>query len=84
MIGFHLLIRLYLTLITHPGLAAYRLGEPNRRPEPDQAPQQVVLPSRTILVAAGTQPNTVLGREDPANIAVDGRHFRRSTRTATR
>jgi len=36
----------------------------------------VVLPARTILVAAGTQPDTVLGREDPANIAVDGRHFR--------
>jgi NADPH-dependent glutamate synthase beta subunit-like oxidoreductase/NAD(P)H-flavin reductase len=45
-------------------------------PEPDQVPQEVVLPARTILVAAGTQPNTVLGREDPANITLDGRHFR--------
>jgi len=54
--------------------AALRLARPV--PEPDQAPQQVVLPARTILVAAGTQPNTVLGREDPANIAIDGRHFR--------
>jgi hypothetical protein len=44
--------------------------------QPDQAPRQVVLPARTILVAARTQRNTVLGREDPANIAVDGRHFR--------
>ena len=34
------------------------------------------LPARTILVAAGTQPNTVLGREDPKNIVIDGRHFR--------
>ncbi len=34
------------------------------------------LPARTILVAAGTQPNTVLGREDPAHIALDGRYFR--------
>jgi NADPH-dependent glutamate synthase beta subunit-like oxidoreductase/NAD(P)H-flavin reductase len=41
----------------------------------DQAPEEVVLPARTILVAAGTQPNTVLGREDPANITLDGRHF---------
>jgi len=46
------------------------------RPEPDQGPgEEVILPARTILVAAGTQPNTVLGREDPANITLDGRHF---------
>jgi NADPH-dependent glutamate synthase beta subunit-like oxidoreductase/NAD(P)H-flavin reductase len=43
---------------------------------PDQAPEEVLLPARTILVAAGTQPNTVLGREDPANIVIDGRYFR--------
>src|SRR5208282_5551080 len=54
--------------------AALRLTRP--APEPDQAPQQVVLPARTILVAAGTQPNTVRGREDPSNIAIDGRYFR--------
>jgi NADPH-dependent glutamate synthase beta subunit-like oxidoreductase/NAD(P)H-flavin reductase len=47
------------------------------RPEPDQGPgEEVVLPARTILVAAGTQPNTVLGREDPANVVLDGRYFR--------
>jgi NADPH-dependent glutamate synthase beta subunit-like oxidoreductase/NAD(P)H-flavin reductase len=45
-------------------------------PAPDQSPEEIVLPARTILVAAGTQPNTVLGREDPANIVLDGRHFR--------
>jgi NADPH-dependent glutamate synthase beta subunit-like oxidoreductase/NAD(P)H-flavin reductase len=39
-------------------------------------PEDVVLPARTILVAAGTQPNTVLGREDPENITLDGRYFR--------
>src|SRR5712671_1819872 len=44
--------------------AALRLTRP--APEPDQGPEQVVPPARTILVAAGTQPNTVLGREDPA------------------
>jgi NADPH-dependent glutamate synthase beta subunit-like oxidoreductase/NAD(P)H-flavin reductase len=43
---------------------------------PDQAPEEVLLPARTILVAAGTQPNTVLGREDPENIVIDGRYFR--------
>jgi NADPH-dependent glutamate synthase beta subunit-like oxidoreductase/NAD(P)H-flavin reductase len=47
------------------------------RPEPDQGPgEEVTLPARTILVAAGTQPNTVLGREDPDNVVLDGRYFR--------
>ena len=47
------------------------------RPDPNQGPgEEVVLPARTILVAAGTQPNTVLGREDPDNIVLDGRYFR--------
>ncbi len=35
----------------------------------------VTLPARSIIVAAGTQPNTVLGREDPANVFLDGRYF---------
>ena len=33
------------------------------------------LAARTILVAAGTQPNTVLGREYPDHYALDGRYF---------
>ncbi|MGE5270647.1 MAG: FAD-dependent oxidoreductase, partial [Thiohalocapsa sp.] len=46
------------------------------RPAPDQGPgEEVVLPARTILVAAGTQPNTVLAREDPQHAALDGRYF---------
>jgi|HubBroStandDraft_1064217.scaffolds.fasta_scaffold01690_3 NADPH-dependent glutamate synthase beta subunit-like oxidoreductase/NAD(P)H-flavin reductase len=36
---------------------------------------RVTLPARTILIAAGTQPNTVLGREDPGNVVLDGRYF---------
>ena len=36
---------------------------------------RTLLPARTILVAAGTQPNTVLAREDPAHFTVDGRYF---------
>jgi NADPH-dependent glutamate synthase beta subunit-like oxidoreductase/NAD(P)H-flavin reductase len=35
----------------------------------------VTLPASAILVAAGTQPNTVLGREDPTHVALDGRFF---------
>ena len=37
--------------------------------------ERVTLPAKTILVAAGTQPNTVLSREDPANVLLDGRYF---------
>ncbi len=34
------------------------------------------LPARSILIAAGTQPNTVLAREDKSSVAIDGRYFR--------
>ncbi|MSO76563.1 MAG: pyridine nucleotide-disulfide oxidoreductase [Alphaproteobacteria bacterium] len=34
----------------------------------------VTLPARTVLVAAGTQPNTVLARED-GSLKLDGRYF---------
>src|SRR6202451_3287071 len=37
--------------------------------------EMVVLPAKTILVAAGTQPNTVLAREDEHNVTLDGRFF---------
>jgi NADPH-dependent glutamate synthase beta subunit-like oxidoreductase/NAD(P)H-flavin reductase len=37
--------------------------------------ERVTLPARSILVAAGTQPNTVLGREDPVHVTLDGRYF---------
>jgi NADPH-dependent glutamate synthase beta subunit-like oxidoreductase/NAD(P)H-flavin reductase len=35
-----------------------------------------ILPARTILVAAGTQPNTVLAREDAVHAFIDGKYFR--------
>ncbi|TWT02826.1 FAD-dependent oxidoreductase [Reyranella sp. CPCC 100927] len=34
------------------------------------------LPARSILVAAGTQPNTVLAREDAEHMMLDGKYFR--------
>ena len=37
--------------------------------------EPVRLAARSVLVAAGTQPNTVLGREDPTNLFLDGRWF---------
>ena len=36
----------------------------------------VLLPARMVLVAAGTQPNTVLAREDPKHVEIAGRWFR--------
>ncbi len=37
---------------------------------------EVELPAKTILIAAGTQPNTVLAREDPGHFVLDGKYFR--------
>ncbi|QEX19523.1 hypothetical protein FRZ44_48370 [Hypericibacter terrae] len=36
---------------------------------------EVELPARAVLVAAGTKPNTVLAREDHDNFGVDGSYF---------
>jgi len=36
----------------------------------------VKIPARAILVAAGTNPNTVLQREDPEHFALDGKYFK--------
>jgi NADPH-dependent glutamate synthase beta subunit-like oxidoreductase/NAD(P)H-flavin reductase len=33
------------------------------------------LPARSVLVAAGTQPNTVLAREEGVSLALDGKYF---------
>ena len=52
--------------------------------EPDHAPEKLVLPARTILVAARTQPNTLLGREDPRTSSSTGGISVQSTKTATR
>ncbi|HEX4231218.1 MAG TPA: FAD-dependent oxidoreductase [Bryobacteraceae bacterium] len=38
--------------------------------------EHALLPAHSILVAAGTQPNTVLAREDEHNFTLDGRFFR--------
>ncbi|MCZ6741576.1 MAG: FAD-dependent oxidoreductase [Alphaproteobacteria bacterium] len=37
--------------------------------------QTVTLPARTVLVAAGTQPNTVLAREHPDHFTLHGKYF---------
>ena len=43
--------------------------------DPTAPPREVILRARTILVAAGTQPNTVLAREEPQQVRIDGKHF---------
>jgi NAD(P)H-flavin reductase len=40
-----------------------------------QETRSVDIPARTLLIAAGTQPNTVLAREDAGNFRLDGRYF---------
>ena len=37
--------------------------------------ETIAIPARSILVAAGTNPNTVLHREDPTHFALDGKYF---------
>jgi NADPH-dependent glutamate synthase beta subunit-like oxidoreductase/NAD(P)H-flavin reductase len=37
--------------------------------------EDITLPARAIFIAAGTSPNTVLAREDPAHFKLDGKYF---------
>ncbi|MCI0431371.1 MAG: FAD-dependent oxidoreductase [Rhodospirillales bacterium] len=48
------------------------------RPGPDKTSivDEITLPARAVLVAAGTRPNTVLAREESAELTVDGTFFR--------
>ena len=39
-------------------------------------PAELVLPARTVIVAAGTQPNITLAREEPDSMVLDGKYFR--------
>jgi len=42
--------------------------------------ESVVLPAKAILVAAGKQPNTVLGPRKPGKLKLDGRLLRNRRR----
>ena len=53
-----------------------RLGARRPRGRRNPAQGEHALPARSILVAAGTQPNTVLAREDADHFVLDGRFFR--------
>ncbi len=41
----------------------------------DRAGTVTKVPARTVLVAAGTSPNTVLEREDPTHVTLHGKYF---------
>jgi NAD(P)H-flavin reductase len=41
------------------------------------------LPARSVLIAAGTQPNTVLAREEGVGLALDGKYFQACDETGT-
>ena len=53
-----------------------RRGARGPRGAASPASGEHTLPARSILVAAGTQPNTVLAREDADHFVLDGRYFR--------
>ena len=54
---------------------ALKLGVDRLREDDEEVATEQILPAKTILVAAGTQPNTVLGREDRGHIEISGRYF---------
>jgi NAD(P)H-flavin reductase len=49
----------------------------------DGEEKESTLPARAILVAAGTQPNTVLAREDTEHLSLDGKYFQAFAETGT-
>lgn len=53
-------------------LEVQEIGEDGR---PHGTGREVTLPARAVLVAAGTQPNTVLSREHEDFAALDGKYF---------
>jgi NADPH-dependent glutamate synthase beta subunit-like oxidoreductase/NAD(P)H-flavin reductase len=53
-------------------LTKQRLGEDGKW----TSEGEVTLPAHSVFIAAGTQPNTVLAREDAPHFALDGKYFR--------
>ena len=47
------------------------------------AGHEIELPARSVLIAAGTQPNTVLAREEGVSLALDGKYFQACDETGT-
>jgi len=49
--------------------------ELNESGEIEDTGEVIRLPARSILIAAGTHPNTILSQEEPAKIKLDGHYF---------
>ncbi|MBZ0148147.1 MAG: FAD-dependent oxidoreductase [Pseudorhodoplanes sp.] len=62
-------------LDAHGHAERIRLARTDAGAGSDPGRPSVTLPDKTILVAAGTQPNTVVSREDPVHFELDGRYF---------
>ncbi|HYF58223.1 MAG TPA: FAD-dependent oxidoreductase [Burkholderiaceae bacterium] len=61
----------------HGAARALRMRRRHRDEDGTWHPGETLeLPARTVLIAAGTQPNTVLAREFPERFELDGRWFR--------
>src|SRR5947207_7249141 len=43
--------------------------------------REIELPARSVLIAAGTQPNTVLAREEGVSLELDGKYFLATDKT---
>jgi len=56
--------------------AALRVKRERPGPEGGVVTDELTLPARAVLVAAGTRPNTVLAREEPAELSIEGTFFR--------
>ncbi len=59
----------------HGWAKALMVSLDRREPEDEAFATEQALAARTILVAAGTHPNTVLGREDRTQVEIAGRYF---------
>jgi NADPH-dependent glutamate synthase beta subunit-like oxidoreductase/NAD(P)H-flavin reductase len=59
----------------HGWAKALRVSLDGREAQGEAFATEQALPARTILVAAGTHPNTVLGREDTTHVEIAGRYF---------
>ncbi len=57
----------------HAKRIRFKVQSPNA--DATVAESEIGLPARSVLVAAGTQPNVVAAREDPEHFPLDGRYF---------
>ncbi len=57
------------------GIVVDKYGHASAIELKNRAGEIITIPARAILVAAGTNPNTVLEREDPTHVTLHGKYF---------